>query len=148
MWFIICPQLLWTVIIVIIKKKTLALRSQIKFQEITLAIGWCTYFDWSTGCIQARAPSGSSLRVVTGPRGWLRSLPVGGKPNIKPLAPRGPVEGYNLRPHSNSRVGQGDAELKPGAASSDLSLNFLFAPTEENWINFFLVWPTDGQDHF
>lgn len=91
-----------------------------------------TYFDWSTGCIHARAPSGSSLRDVTGPRGWLRSPPVGGRPNIKPLVPRGPADGYSFRPHSNSRVGQGEAELKPGAASSDLSFIFINSTFNKN----------------
>lgn len=49
---------------------------------------------------------------------------MGGKPNIRPPVPRGPVDGYNFRPHSNSSVGHGEAELKPGAASSDLSFIF------------------------
>lgn len=37
--------------------------------------------------------------------------------------PLGPAEGYNFLPHSNSSVGQGEAELKPGIGSSDLSLD-------------------------
>ena len=58
---------------------------------------------------------------MTGPRGWFRSLP--GRPNIRPEEPLGPAEGYNFLPHSNSNVGQGEAELKPGTGSSDLSLD-------------------------
>lgn len=59
---------------------------------------------------------------VTGPRGWFRS-PLPGRPNISPDVPRGAAEGYNFLPHSNSSVGHGEAELKPGIGSSDLSLD-------------------------
>ncbi|EDS33632.1 conserved hypothetical protein [Culex quinquefasciatus] len=74
-------------------------------------------------CIQARAPSGSSLSEVIGPRGWFMSAPVGGRPNIMPPAPRGTDDGYSFRPHSSSSVGQGDAELKPGTVSSERSFS-------------------------
>lgn len=81
------------------------------------------YFVWSGGCIQARALSGSSfMSDVTGPLGWFKS-PLPGRPNISPEVPLGAAEGYNLRPHSNSSVGHGEAELKPGIGSSDLSLD-------------------------
>lgn len=60
---------------------------------------------------------------MTGPLGWFNSLPEpGGSPNIKLLELRGPVDGYSLRPHSNSSVGHAVAELKPGTGSSDRSL--------------------------
>lgn len=83
---------------------------------------------WSGCCIQALAPSGSSLRLVIGPRGWLRS--PGGIPNMR-LLPRVPLVGYNFRPHSrpfNSNVGHGDAELKPGIGSSERSLKRILKP--------------------
>lgn len=80
-----------------------------------------TYFVWSAGCIHALAPNGSSFSDVMGPRGWFRSPPDGGRPNIKLLL-RGPDEGYNFRPHSSSSVGHGEAELKqPGTGSSERS---------------------------
>jgi len=41
---------------------------------------------------------------------------------MRPLVPRDPVVGYNLRPHSSSSVGHGEAELKPGTGSSERSL--------------------------
>lgn len=73
-------------------------------------------------------PSGSSLSDVIGPRFWFKSLP-GGNVNIK-LLDRGPDDGYNFRPHSNSSVGHGDAELKqPGTGSSERS----FKPLSTTW---------------
>lgn len=51
------------------------------------------------------------------------SAAVGGNPNIMPPAPRGTDDGYSLRPHSSSSVGQGDAELKPGTVSSERSFS-------------------------
>lgn len=76
-----------------------------------------------SGGIHAREPTGSSLSEEIGPRGWFKSPPPDdGRPNIKPPL-RGPVcVGYNFRPHSNSSVGHGDAELKPGTVSSDRRL--------------------------
>lgn len=57
------------------------------------------------------------------------SAVVGGRPNMRPLAVRGAAVGYSLRPHSMSRVGHGEAELKPGTGSSERSLNSsTFAP--------------------
>lgn len=86
-----------------------------------------THFNCSVGCIQARAPSGSSLSDVIGPRFWFKS-PPGGKPNIRLLL-LGPDDGYSFRPHSSSSVGHGDAELKqPGTASSERSFR-LFSNT-------------------
>lgn len=41
---------------------------------------------------------------------------------MSPEVPLGPAEGYSFLPHSSSSVGQGEAELKPGTGSSDLSL--------------------------
>jgi hypothetical protein len=90
---------------------------------------------WSGCCIHARAVNGSSFKLVTGPRGWFKSLP-GGIPNIKPLL-RVPLVGYNFRLHSSSNVGHGDAELKPGTDSSDLSVNTIFE-TLRKVKNFFL----------
>jgi len=87
-----------------------------------------TYLLWSTtGCMAHRLPSGSSFSEVIGPRGWFMSTAaVGGRPNIRPPADRGPETalGYSFRPHSmpSSRVGQGEAELKPGTGSSERSL--------------------------
>lgn len=78
-----------------------------------------TYLVWSMGCIHALAPSGSSFSDVSGPRGWFRSPLPGGSPNIRPLL-RDPGVGYNLRPHSNSKPGHGEAEVKPDTGSSDL----------------------------
>lgn len=86
-----------------------------------------SHFSCSVGCIQARAPSGSSLSDVIGPRFWFKS-PPGGKPNIRLLL-LGPDVGYSFRPHSSSSVGHGDAELKqPGTASSERSFR-LFSNT-------------------
>lgn len=87
-----------------------------------------THLICCVGCIHDRVPSGSSFNDVIPPRFWLRSLP-GGKPNIKLLL-RGPDDGYNFRPHSSSRVGHGDAELKqPGTGSSERS----FKPLSKTW---------------
>lgn len=92
------------------------------FLSFTLAPPkFSTYFVWSVCCIHARAPRGSSFNDVTGPRGWFKS-PLGGNPNINPLPPREPLVGYNLRPHSSSSVGHGEAELKPGTGSSERSV--------------------------
>lgn len=83
-----------------------------------------SHFIWSVGCIHARAPNGSSLSDVIGPRFWFKS-PPGGRLNIRLLL-RGPDDGYNFRPHSNSSVGHGDAELKqPGTGSSERSFRLL-----------------------
>lgn len=97
-------------------------------------IKFCAYLVWSTvGCIHDLAAAscdevnGSSLRDVTGPRGWLmfrfklRSAPApaatGVKPNTSPPGPVRPLDagGYSLRPHSRSKAaaGQGDAVIRP-----------------------------------
>uniref|UniRef100_A0A182MF61 Uncharacterized protein n=1 Tax=Anopheles culicifacies TaxID=139723 RepID=A0A182MF61_9DIPT len=67
------------------------------------------------------------------------SAPVGGRPNIMPPAPRGTEDGYSLRPHSNSSVGQGEAELKPGTVSSERSFKPLSYTVDHNFSPFALL---------
>ena len=131
-------------IIIIIIKFTRNKQTHIHIWKRT-SFKWCTYFVWSAGCIQALAPSGSSFKEVTGPLGWFMSAPVGGRPNISP-PPLGPEVGYSLRPHSNSSVGHGEAELKPGTDSSERSLKPLYSLVSQNILNPF-DWSLKSQNH-
>lgn len=85
-----------------------------------------TNFVWS-GCCNCHRPSGSSFKLVIGPRGWFRSWPIMWAPSM-PAPSTVPRVWFHLRPHSSvSSVGQGVAEGKPGTESSDRSLEKLLS---------------------